>query len=516
MSKSLGFTIVSNSSERELARLSDKASRLQKAKAELTRHLIAQGRVDVLAELVGYYVKDFHQEMWDYQSSHHRAMILAWRGSGKTTICTILRAVLEILRNRDVRILIASKNHNNAAGMLEEIKGILVHSVIRELYGDLVGDKWETLAISVKGCRKKKEHTIDTTGVESALPSRHWDIIIADDLVDEGNSRTPYQREKLKTWFYKTLMPCLAPNGKLWILGTLYHPEDLYHHLEQTDMKGRTLKIPVLDENGRSRWEEMFPTKDLLEMRSNMGTAIFDSQFMMRSDAMISSTFDWNSLQNFYLIREDTGGLWFVRNPHTYGESKTPFSQGVVFMGVDLATGTVGAGGSQFACVVIAIDPDRYIYVRDADFGLFPFLQQLRIVSQMARKHKPVAIFCESNSYQRVFVDTIRRSPEFQDLRGISIVPVNTKLGKSTRILKRTADFESGRIFFLRSQKRIIEALANTDPDREGTCDLFDALDLAIEGGERMLNQKMVRGSGRGGRRYHPDIFWNLREGARR
>ncbi|MEZ4871309.1 MAG: hypothetical protein R2827_03480 [Bdellovibrionales bacterium] len=41
-----------------------------------------------------------------------------------------------------------------------------------------------------------KEDTIETIGIGGALASKHYDLIIADDLIDEANSMTEGQREK--------------------------------------------------------------------------------------------------------------------------------------------------------------------------------------------------------------------------------------------------------------------------------------------------------------------------------
>ncbi len=53
---------------------------------------------------------------------------LAPRGFGKSTILTITRAVYEILRNPNIRILIASNTQLQAEVFLREIKFHLEHN----------------------------------------------------------------------------------------------------------------------------------------------------------------------------------------------------------------------------------------------------------------------------------------------------------------------------------------------------------------------------------------------------
>jgi hypothetical protein len=68
-------------------------------------------------------------------------------------------------------------------------------------------------------------------GVGGPIISKHYDVIILDDIIDEENARTEEQREKMRVWYYKSLLPCLEPYGEIHILGTRYHPYDLYHEL---------------------------------------------------------------------------------------------------------------------------------------------------------------------------------------------------------------------------------------------------------------------------------------------
>lgn len=79
--------------------------------------------------------------------------------------------------------------------------------------------------------RIAKEATVTAMGVGGPIISKHYDTIILDDIIDEENARTQEQREKMRVWYYKSLLPCLEPEGEIHILGTRYHPYDLYHTL---------------------------------------------------------------------------------------------------------------------------------------------------------------------------------------------------------------------------------------------------------------------------------------------
>ena len=153
-----------------------------------------------MACLLGNDVAAVHERMAK-SARQNRSLILAPRGFGKSTLLSVARCIFEIVRNPDVRILLASNTQAQAEAFVREVRGHFERNrIFRRLYGDFVGSKWTDRELIV-GRRKRivKEPTIYATGVGGALVSRHFDIVICDDIVDEESSRTKTRREKLKT-----------------------------------------------------------------------------------------------------------------------------------------------------------------------------------------------------------------------------------------------------------------------------------------------------------------------------
>ena len=212
--------------------------------AEIRKLVLQEGRIDILAEeVLGYAPHWHHLEMMDFQDALDECLILAWRGAAKTTYLTITRCIFEILRDPNTSILIASAASGQAQDILRGIKRQFMQNLeLRAIFGDYVtgAEQWSETAITIPQRTDYgiKEPTIFAVGTETALPSRHFKIVILDDVVKEENSQTAAQREKLQVWFYKTLLPCKArPDGKLWVLGTRYHQDDLYGYLQQEDYR---------------------------------------------------------------------------------------------------------------------------------------------------------------------------------------------------------------------------------------------------------------------------------------
>ena len=277
------------------------AAKLAALRRETVRRgILKQGRMDVMAgHVLGYIVKDFHLEMISFQqAAKDTCLQLAPRGFGKSTILTITRSGFEIVKDPNIRILIASNTQLQAEIFLREIKFHLQHNPrVTQYFGCFVSeDKWDTREIIVCGrTSSAKESTITCVGVGGAVVSRHYDLIIADDVVDEENSRTEIQREKVRTWWYKTLLPCLEPEGRIYVLGTRYHYLDLYGHLIRNEYADKHQIIRAIEEDGSTPWPEKFSLEWLEERRRQSGSIIFNAQYQNDTSLMKGNIFqeDW-------------------------------------------------------------------------------------------------------------------------------------------------------------------------------------------------------------------------------
>ena len=272
-------------------------SKLRIIRREMARKaILGRRRMDILAShVLGYRVKPFHSRMIRFQSkAPDTCLQLAPRGYGKSTILTITRAIIEIIRDPNVRILIASNTQLQAEVFLREIKFHLQHNPrVLEYFGAFASeDKWDTREIIVATkTSSAKESTITCVGVGGAVVSRHYDVIIADDIVDEENSRTELQREKVRIWWYKTLLPCLEPEGKLFILGTRYHYLDLYGYLIKNEYEYKHQVIRAIEEDGSTPWPEKFSLEWLEERKRQSGSIIFNAQYQNDTSLMKGDIF---------------------------------------------------------------------------------------------------------------------------------------------------------------------------------------------------------------------------------
>lgn len=162
-------------------------------------------------------------------SAGNRIHIELPRGHLKSWIVTQGWAIMQMLKNPDTRILIVNAVEGNANKMLRYIRTQLTRgSWLSRFYGGFETEVWNQEELIV---RQRKIASVAPTfmaaGLQKTLTSQHFDIIIVDDLVEPDNVRTKEQRDKVYE-FYLSLFDLLEPNGKMVVIGTRYHQDDLY------------------------------------------------------------------------------------------------------------------------------------------------------------------------------------------------------------------------------------------------------------------------------------------------
>jgi hypothetical protein len=119
-----------------------------------------------------------------------------------------------------------------------------------------------------------------SAGAGGAIISKRFDLILCDDILDEENTANPEQREKIETWFWKTLKPCLVPGGSIIVIGTRWAEGDLYQKLIEDKkwpsmVRGAISYDETTDPEHRhpkALWPSMWPLDKLEQERRDMGS----------------------------------------------------------------------------------------------------------------------------------------------------------------------------------------------------------------------------------------------------
>lgn len=450
----------------------------------LRRQIIQNNRIDILAvAILGYELKPFHMHLLRFQLLHGDNLQLCYRGAGKSTICTITKTIHLLLKDPNLRILLASKTSTNAEAFLKEIKS---HFEYNERLAEIFGlyydprrvSKWDNKEIEVlPRTVRTKEASVTCVGVEGTIVSKHYDVIISDDLVDEENSRTEYMREKLKTWYYKTLDPTLEPpdskvehRGEHHRLGTRYHYADLYGHLMENELENHHNIVAALNAEGQTPWPEKHSPEWFADKRKKSGIIIFNAQYQCDTEAMKGKIFQYDDCQ-------------IIEQKNIPSGLKT-------FMGIDLAISQKDTA-DHFAIVVLGMDNDKNRYILDSFEGQLRFSQQTDKIKAFYKKYDPIRTCIETNQYQEAQYQELK--DEDKDIR---LKPVQQDKDKISRAWKLSALFEDKSVFFKKggNMHLLIEQLV-LFPDYRYK-DLFDALDLAVKASKLKRRKKRRREPG--------------------
>jgi len=462
-----------------VAEVAQTLARLRALRQETVRREILEGgRIDLLAtHVLGYEARPFHLDMLRFQSgAQDTCLQLAPRGFGKSTILTITRSVFEILRNPNVRILIASNTQLQAEVFLREIKFHLAHNPkVLEYFGSFASeDKWDIREIIVAPrTSPAKESTITCVGVGGPVASRHYDVIIADDLVDEENSRTGTQREKVETWWYKTLVPCCEPEGRIYVLGTRYHHLDLYGHLIRNEYADKHQVIRAINPDGTTPWPEKFSLEWLEERRKQAGSIIFNAQYQNDTSLMKGHIFkeEWF---RFYATEPDWDSLRFFIGCDPAATKRAALLSANK-ASTDWWTIVVGARG---------VDEDgdyqSEIYVKELWRGRCTKEEYLTKLKALNQHYKPICVAIESVAAQEYLAQDAEKH--------MPVRRVERTTDKVARAYWLQAFFENGQILmpdkslagdFTDWQALIDELLLFPQGEHD---DLFDGLQTMVAG----------------------------------
>lgn len=199
-------------------------------------------------ELIGWWVRP---DAKDHQ------LVLFPRDHGKSALVAY-RVAWELTKDPSLRILYISATSNLAQKQLGFIKQIFESDVHRRYWPDHIHpdegkrSKWTASEIEldhpIRRTEQIRDPSIMTAGLTTGITGLHFDIAVLDDVVVYENAYTQEGRNKVETQ-YSLLASIEGTGAKEWVVGTRYHPKDLYSiMLEMVE--------PTFDENGQINGEE--------------------------------------------------------------------------------------------------------------------------------------------------------------------------------------------------------------------------------------------------------------------
>jgi predicted phage terminase large subunit-like protein len=212
-----------------------------------------------------------------------RLIILMPPGSAKSTYGSILFPAWWFTQHPSSSVIVVSHTAGLSEHFGRQVRNLIADNRVRLGYG-LVKDsraagRWRTT--------HRGEYFV--AGVRGPITGRRADLAIIDDPIksqaDVTNGRL---RDKLWTWFQSELLTRLKPGGRVVLIMTRWHEDDISSRIQTPDhAEWRVLKLaglaeandPVGRRLGAPIWPEWEGLSGLFERRTSVGERVWRSMF---------------------------------------------------------------------------------------------------------------------------------------------------------------------------------------------------------------------------------------------
>ncbi len=253
---------------------------------------------------------DLHHDMTQRWIKRRHRLFSLWqvpRGHLKTSVWTIGMSMWELLLDPNIRILIINAVYSNAQDMMSEIaQHIKTNEIFRWMWPDYCPDLQHSRR--AKMCKVtadridlpcgnrmgRREGNLECLGVEMSLVSKHYDLFMFDDLVNDVNTATTEYRNKVWKWFLNSWQLRHSPiESRIRDIGTPWHLDDTHARIIKQEAarrkKGKPAKwliyrraateeTPYSDKK-EPIWAERFTLPILDDLKDELGTYIYSCQY---------------------------------------------------------------------------------------------------------------------------------------------------------------------------------------------------------------------------------------------
>jgi len=460
-------------------------------------------------------------QWWTREDAKSHQLVLLPRDHGKSAMVAY-RVAWEITRNPAVRILYVSATANLAQKQLKFIKDILTSDIYQYYWPDMIHpdegkrEKWTETEFSVDHPLRKAEAirdpTVFTGGLTTVVTGLHCDISVLDDVVIKENVYTEDGRNKIKSQ-YSLLSSIEGTDSKQWVVGTRYHPKDLYDEIlnitvDQYDDEGEIIGSDPLyeiferqvedrgDGTGQFLWPRQqrpdgkwfgFDIAILAKKRAQyLDRTQFRAQYYNNPQDLESASIKPEYFQYYdqaFLTRSN--GRWYMKSQ--------PLN---VFAAVDFAF-SLRNQADYTAIAVIGVDPNNNYYVLEImRFKTNLISDYFKYILALHQKWDFRKIRAEVTVAQSVIVNDLKQN--YIRAHGLSLSveefrPVRQMGSKEERVEAILQPrYRNGQVFHYRGgncQTLEEELVLNHPPHDDCKDALASAIDMAIAPSAQLLSR---------------------------
>lgn len=335
-----------------------------------------------------------HEEVlrWWYRPEASSHQLLLFPRDHQKSRLVAYRVVWELTKDPTLRVLYISATANLAEKQLSFMKSIFTSDIYRRYWPDHVNadegrrKKWTNSEIMLdhplREQEKVRDPSIFTAGLTTGITGMHCDIAVMDDVVVYENAYSREGREKVKSQ-YSLLSSIEGANAREWVVGTRYHPTDLYSELmsmtqdtfdEDGEINGSTPIYEVYEKAVESRGDGTGEFLWPKQQRKDGKWFGFDQRILAKKRGQYLDRGQFRA--QYYNDPSDPDNVPVSRDKFQYYERKFLSQENGywyfrgkrlnVFAAVDFAF-SMSKKADYTAIVVVGIDSENQIYVLDID-----------------------------------------------------------------------------------------------------------------------------------------------------
>ena len=183
-------------------------------------------------------------------------------------------------RNPENSVIAASYNSELAGEFGREVRNIVADADYEALFetrlaaDSSAANRWHT----------DRGGMYVAAGVGAGVTGRGADVLLIDDPIkDREEADSELKRERVWQWYTSTAYTRLAPDGRVVLIQTRWHEDDLAGRiLEKSASEWTVLDLPALDEAGQALWPARYPQAALERIRTTIGPREWSALYQQR------------------------------------------------------------------------------------------------------------------------------------------------------------------------------------------------------------------------------------------
>lgn len=352
-----------------------------------------------------------------------RLMVTMPPRHGKSELCSKYFPAWYLGTHPEDRIILTSYEADFAATWGQKVRDIFKEH--KDIYGVNVNDRsaarnrWD-----ISGHRGG----MGTAGVGGPITGKGAEILIIDDPVKNAEqANSPTFREKAKEWYRSTAYTRLTPSGKVILIQTRWHEDDLGGWLlSDSDDKWTIIDLPAIavDDNdaigrktGEALWPELWTYDKLMQRKHELGEYWFSAMYQQQPQPL-----EGGILKRAWLDYYD---------PKDPTIQQVQLSNTITYTGWDLAISEKETADYTCSCTLKVDVNTGHVYIVDWTREHIDFPTQQQMVPNIQRKWNAALIGIEDNAYQAALP---------QSLRGLRL-PLKTRTAIKDKVTKITSTY---------------------------------------------------------------------------